>query len=47
MEEKYNENKELICPLTGEICLYYIDLFPEEEPEFCVNQCTLYHTKCR
>jgi len=47
MEEKYDNKGNLICPFTLEICLYFENLFPDEEPDFCVEKCGLYNGKGR
>jgi len=47
MEEKYDKDGNLICPFTLEMCLYFENLFPDEEPDFCVNNCGLHYTKDR
>lgn len=47
LTESYDENGDLICPYTSEICLYFVNLFPDEEPEFCGESCMLHYSKQR
>ena len=47
MQEKFDKVGNLICPYTSEACLFYVDIFTDDNPKFCLDNCNLHPKKER